>query len=233
MGNFGGCRMLADTPEKMLRFMDRSNVRPTLFYGHAVLFEGAHGVAADLEIARRYPSRFKLYYPVASPILHTYADLEALDRCPEYIGFKFLADYYQVPLSDPRHDFIWQYADQRRLPVLCHTAGDSVYDGPGEAERILSRWHNLPFIAGHSFFGAWEKAVTLGRKYANLYLELTALMPFPGHVERFVGADWRIASFLGSTRPGFHMMPTSARCSARTFRTKHGQRYFTRTRAVS
>jgi predicted TIM-barrel fold metal-dependent hydrolase len=102
------------------------------------------------------------------------------------VGFKFLCDYYGVALSDKRHLPYWEYANDNRLLVLCHTWGQSPFDGPEEAEKILSKYPDLVLIAGHSFHGQWDKAVELASRYPNLYLELTAVLDDRGALELFV-----------------------------------------------
>ena len=102
-----------------------------------------------------------------------------------FVGFKFLCDYYSTPLSDPKHEKYWEYADDNKLLVLCHT-WKSPYDGVAEAEKVLEKYHNLILIAGHSFHSDWDKAVELVKKYPNLYLELTAVLDDRGPLDMFV-----------------------------------------------
>lgn len=187
MGGFYGGYVPNDTAEGMLRDMERSNVALACFCSHASLFAPQVGRERDLAVARKYDDRLKAYHIVCSPFLDAEDDLARVDaNAGSYVGFKFLCDYYGVPLSDKRHEKYWEYADRKGLLALCHTWGGSALDGPDEAEKILSRYTNLKLIAGHSFFGQWDRAVELSKRYPNLYLELTAVLHRRGPLELFV-----------------------------------------------
>ena len=136
----------------------------------------------DLAVARGFPGRFMLYYPVVAPMLAQYPGLRALEENPEFAGLKFLCEYYGVPFSDPRHEPFWEYADDRGLPVLVHT-WKTRNSGFREAEKILGRYRNLTFIAGHSFMGETDLAAKMGGAYGNLYYELTAVLNWKGAFE--------------------------------------------------
>ncbi|MDW7658677.1 MAG: amidohydrolase family protein [Bacillota bacterium] len=187
MGPFYGGYIPLDTAEAVLAAMDRSHVVLTCFVGHASLFAPDIGIGQDLAIACRYPDRFKLYHIVSSQTAQPKTDLDRIEtNKSSYVGFKFLSDYYQVPLSDRRHQSYWEYANENRLLVLAHTWGGSAYDGPDEVEKILDRYPDLIFVAGHSFHGDWDSAVRLGARYPNLYMELTAVLDDRGALDLLV-----------------------------------------------
>ena len=187
MGGFYGGYIPNRNAEGMLHSMDRCNTVLTCFCSHHSLFAPQVGVNEDLLIARSYQNRLKAYHIVSSNSLSPEEDLARVEANADcYVGFKFLCDYYGVPLSDERHTPYWEYADQHGLLVLCHTWGGSQMDGPEEAEKVLSRYHNLKLIAGHSFFGQWEQAIRLSKQYTNLYLELTAVLHNRGPLDLFV-----------------------------------------------
>jgi len=203
MFSYYGAYMSADTPEKMLKYMDRSGVKTAVFASHSALNEGRDFISQDLDIARRYHERFLCYYPVLSRITDPNYDLKMIESNNEYIGMKFLCDYYQVPLSDEKHTPYWEYADDHKMAVLCHTWGSSKFNGAEEIEKILMKYHNLTFIAGHSIFGRFDEAVRLTRKYSNLILELTALFPCKGHFEPLVEAGLTDRIVFGVDSPWF------------------------------
>ena len=187
MGPFYGGMVPLDTPEAVLEAMDQSHVVLTCFVSHNSLFAPEIGKEEDLAIARRYPDRYKLYHIVASQQLQPEADLARVEQNKDhYVGFKFLCDYYQVPLSDARHEPYWTYANDNRLLVLSHTWGGSANNGPEEAEKILARYPDLVLVAGHSFHGDWASAVRLAARYPNLYLELTAVLDDRGALDFLV-----------------------------------------------
>jgi hypothetical protein len=129
MFNYIGGYMPAGSPECMIRQMDACNTILTCFVSHDAL----HGIDKyrDIEVAAKYPERFKNYRIVLSPHLDVEKDIRMIDENPDlHVGFKFLCDYYKVPLSDERHKPFFEYADKNRLQVLSHTWGGSSVNGP-------------------------------------------------------------------------------------------------------
>lgn len=187
MGGYYGGYIPNGDAEGMLHSMDRCNTVLTCFCSHDSLFAPQVGIQKDLATAKQHKDRFKAYHIVSSRTLAAEEDLARVEANADcYVGFKFLCDYYGVPLSDKRHEPYWEYANQKGLLVLCHTWGGSAMDGPEEAEKILSRYPHLKLIAGHSFYGQWDHAIQLSRQYSNLYLELTAVLHNRGPLDLFV-----------------------------------------------
>jgi len=180
--------------DAMIGTLDECGVRMLVFSHHAALLAPDVGNQASVAAVRRYPERLRAYcvinpnYPAQIE-----ADLASFDsRSDVYVGFKFLPDYHQVPLTDPRCRPAWEYADRRGLLVLTHTWGNSPYDGPAVVREIAERYPRVSLLLGHSLHGDWDAAVALARTYANVYLELTAVFDDRGVIEKFVreaGAD--------------------------------------------
>jgi predicted TIM-barrel fold metal-dependent hydrolase len=204
MGDFAGLFMPRKSAEGMLLTMDACNVVLICFCGHEALGSPSVGVARDMKAARRHPGRFKVYHSVVSRHLDPEADLKRMAENPDiFVGFKFHPDSCGVPLSDPRHDPYWEYADSKGLLVLSHTWGGSAQDGPEEVGRILDRYHNLVFIAGHSFHDHWQRAAELALAYPNLYLELTAVLDNRGGLDILVEKVGSERILFGTDLPWF------------------------------
>jgi len=204
MFSLAGAFLPAESPEEMLKIMDRANSILLCFVSHKAIMAPAVGTAEDIAVVKRYPDRFKAYHSVMSRYLDAEKDLREMEENPDvFVGFKFFADYYRVPLSDSRHDPYWEYADKKGLFALVHTWGGSPYDGLKEAERILEKYHNVIFIAGHSFHGHWEGAVELAKRYPNLYLELTAVLDDRGALDLFVDKLGSERILFGTDLPWF------------------------------
>ena len=187
------CNMLVDTPEKQVEKMDRSGV--ALGYPY---------FAADRDVVNRYPDRFRMYLCVYSPDCDPARDLAfAETNRGQVAGLKFHGDTYSVPISDPRHDAYFDYADSRKLPVLFHTWHGSPYDGAEEARKVLEKHHDFAFIAGHSFRGSFTDGIELAKEYPNLYLELTAVLSQRGMLEGFVAAGLEDRIVFGVDAPWF------------------------------
>ena len=204
MGPLAGGYLPACSPEDMLKIMDRANVAMLCFCSHQATMVPAAGTSGDIAVVQKYPERFKAYHSVVSRHLDPERDLADMEQYPDvFVGFKFLADYYKVPISDKRHDPYWEYADKHRLLVLVHTWGGSDYNCLRHAEEALERDPNLIFIAGHSFHGKWEGAVELAARYPNLYLELTAVLDDRGVLDYFVDKLGSERILFGTDLPWF------------------------------
>ena len=125
MGPFYGIYMPRGEPAAMLRSMDQANVRMLVFSHHQALFDAEHGNDATLRVVRQYPDRFRGYMVINGNYMDIVErDLKRFETLGDaFIGLKFLASYHNVSLDDPRYDRVWSFANERKLPVLCHTWG--------------------------------------------------------------------------------------------------------------
>lgn len=204
MFNCYECNMLADTAEKQLACMDRSGVQLALFCSHDCLYGGYPYYAGDLAVAKRYPDRFRMYLCVFSPDCDPGRDLAFAEENKAFVaGLKFHGDTYGVPISDKRHEPYYEYADSRRLPVLFHTWHGSPHNGETQAQKVLERYHEFAFLAGHSFRGSFTEGIRLAQEYPNLYLELTAVLSQRGMLEGFVEAGLEDRIVFGVDAPWF------------------------------
>ena len=93
--------------------------------------------------------------------------------------------------------------DARRLPVLSHTWGSSLFNGAAQVRFVAERYPHLTFLLGHSLHGDWDGAVALARKFPNLYLELTALFDDRGILEKFAAEAGAERMLFGTDLPWF------------------------------
>ena len=212
MHDWSGLFLPRRQPEDMLRTMDACNVVMALFCGHVTLSVPAispagrpsAGEALDMQVVKRFPDRFRAYHVVMSNHLDPDSDLQRMeDHRDVFVGFKFHPDTYGVPLSDPRHEPYWRYADERGLLVLSHTWGHSDKDGPEEVEKVLREYRNLVLVAGHSFHDEWERGPELVKRYPNLYLELTAVLDNRGALDMIVERCGSERILFGTDLPWF------------------------------
>lgn len=110
-----------------------------------------------------------------------------------YVGFKLLADYWKIPVTDPGYIPVWKYADKHRLPILLHTWHGS-YDSPAMLTDIVKQYPNAIFLLGHSGGGTpgRREAEKLAQDNDNVYLEFCGTfcsdIPFEESAEK-VGWD--------------------------------------------
>ncbi len=204
MHDCGGLFLPHREPEGMLETMDACNTLLTCFAGHEALEHPGTGVSKDLAAAQKYPDRFRVYHAVVSRWLNPEADLKRMEEQADlFVGFKYHPSWYGVPLSDPRHDPYWEYANAKRLLVLSHTWGGSPDCGPEEVAKVLERYPEVVFIAGHSFHGDWNKAPEFVTRFPNFYIELTAVLDNRGHLDRWVQQVGSERILFGTDLPWF------------------------------
>jgi predicted TIM-barrel fold metal-dependent hydrolase len=109
-----------------------------------------------------------------------------------YVGIKMHNNHWSIPVTDPRFEPIWKYADKHRLPILLHTWDDK-YDAPKMLTDIVARYPNAIFILGHSGNTDRMDAEVLVRDNPNVYLEWCGSFVNP--------TDWReTLDRLGNSR---------------------------------
>jgi hypothetical protein len=205
MGPMSGIYFPRATPELMLHSMDHANVRLLCFSSHEALFDPVDGNEVTRRVVQQYPDRFRGYLVINGNYMDLVErDLQRFDRQRgDWLGLKFLAGYHGVALTDPRYDRVWQFANERRLPVLCHTWGHDSLNGPPQIRAVAEKHHDLRLMMGHSCYGQWEEAARLATDFPNVYCELTAVFECRGTIELFIarGASRRI--LFGTDLPWF------------------------------
>jgi len=206
MGPLEGACLPRCNPEDMIAAMDRAGVRLTVFCHHDALFAPDIGNAINLTEVRRFPDRFRAYCGVNPNYPDQVArDVEEFDDNRDvFVGFKLLADYFQVPITDERSAPAWEKANTDHLPVLLHTWGGSSYDGPQLVRQCAERYPDAQILMGHSCHGAWEEAVQLAVDFPNVYLELTAVLDDRGAVDLFVRKAGSEKIIFGTDTPWFN-----------------------------
>jgi predicted TIM-barrel fold metal-dependent hydrolase len=206
MGALQGAHLPRCTPEAMLASMDRAGVALTVFCHHDALFSPEVGNTVNIATVRRYPERFRAYCGVNPnhPAL-VRQDVAAFDSHRDvFVGFKLLADYHLVPVSDVRYAAAWEKADADGLPVLLHTWGGSGYDGAEQVKICAQRYARAQILMGHSCHGTWRQAAELARDFPNVYLELTAVLDDRGAVEVFLEVAGSPKIVFGTDTPWFN-----------------------------
>ena len=177
-----------------------------VFCHHWALFTPEFTNEDCYEIVKRYPDLFRIYIAVNPhyPEIMRH-DLAMYDSWkPLAVGFKILADYHQVKVSDPRYAPVLERADDEKALILFHTWGGSPFDGPDELRKVVKKYRNIRYILGHAFCGMWEDAVQLVREYPdNVYLELTSLPGRAGVIETLVRGAGSERILFGIDLPWF------------------------------
>ena len=205
MGPLQGARLPRCAPEQMVSAMDRAGVQLTVFCHHSTLAVPDIGNRIAPGIVRRFPDRFRAYCGVNPNWPEDVRrDVERFDGLTDvFVGFKFLADYHRIPISDARYVPAWEKADAESRPVLLHTWGGSTYDGPGQVRKCAERWPNAQILMGHSCHGEWHEAGKLASEFPNVYCELTAVLDDRGAVEILLEHAGSRKLIFGTDTPWF------------------------------
>jgi uncharacterized protein len=205
MGAWAGIYFPRAEVEDMLGTMDECGVKMLVFSHHSALQAPNIGNRPSIETVRRYPDRLRAYCVINPNYPEQAAEDVALfeQRRDVFVGFKFLSDYHQVPITAQGYRPALEYADQRRLLVLMHTWGGSPYDGAVLVRRLAEQYANVRFLLGHSCHGEWDAAVQLARDFPNIYLELTAIFDDRGGLEKFAAEAGSERMLFGTDLPWF------------------------------
>lgn len=208
MGSFYGAHFPLADPDSAVQAMDRAGVRLLVFCHHAALLGTDIGNAANIEAARRHPNRLRAYCGI-NPNYPEIArrDVESFDDYADvYVGLKFLADYHLRPITDSAYEPAWRMADERGLPVLLHTWAGSGFSGPSQIRAAAERYPNARILMGHCIHGDWTSAIQLSNRFANVYLELCAVLDERGVLETLVAECGSEKILFGTDFPwfGFH-----------------------------
>ncbi len=205
MGPCYGLHINRETAAEADAVLKRAGVRLLVFCHHAALWAPDIGNAANIKAVRAFPDRLRAYcginpnYPD-----QVQKDVAAFDRHADvYVGFKLLADYHGIPITDPRNEPAWQLAEARALPVLLHTWGNSVNSGHKVVRQVAERYRRAKILLGHSCHGCWGDAFQLVKDFPNVYLELCAVMDERGVLERFVDELGSERIVFGTDYPWF------------------------------
>jgi len=205
MGNWYAITFPSVELPEMIRRMQLANVRKLVFCHHATLNAPDIGNSANIEAVKKYPGALKAYCGI-NPHYPAMArkDIKDMDKYGDiFVGFKFLADYHRVPISEGVFNDAWKYAHEKKLLVLLHTWGGSIYDGPAVIEKVAEKYPGAKILMGHSCHGNWYKAIELVKRFPNIYLELCAVLDDRGVLEKFVGEAGSDRIVFGTDFPWF------------------------------
>ncbi len=188
MGPFGGAHFPNSDLESMIKTMDRVGVKMLVFSHHASLASPDIGNSVNIDAVRKYPDKLRAYCvinPNYPDIIKK--DLEVFEQHKDvFVGFKFHADAHEYPIIGKNYHSAWEIAENKKLMVLLHTWGNSIYNGPDQIREVAKKYTKAKILLGHSCHGEWDKAITLAKDFPNIYLELCAVMDNRGVLDKFV-----------------------------------------------
>ena len=193
-----------DTPEKQYASLVHSGVKSFVFCSHLSLYCAELGECMNLGPVKQFGRPLRAYLGVQSYNLDFERDRKLFEENPDvYVGFKFLVDYFHVPLDADCHRPYWEYLNEHHLLALCHTWGGSLFNGPANVQAVAERYPNVTLILGHSLHDQWDEAIRIAKAFPNVYLELTAVLDDRGILERFVREVGSERILFGTDLPWF------------------------------
>lgn len=209
MGPWYGIYFPYSEPEDMIKRMTRAGVKMLVFCHHSALFSPDISNKINIETARKFPDRFRVYCginPNYPEIIEK--DIATFEQYRDvYVGFKFLPDYHSVAVTDSRYRPVLEFADEKELLVLIHTWSGSSFNGPEHIRKIAEKYHRLKIIMGHSCHDKWDEAGILAKDFKNVYLDLCAVLDErAGILEKFVCGVGSEKILFGTDFPwhGYH-----------------------------
>lgn len=206
MGSYGTIFFQRAEADQMVAHLRRTGVTKLVFSHHHVLHEPTVGNDIAFKACQQFPDELRMYVGINPHFPdNTKRDLAHFDAWQPYaVGIKFLADYHGVPVDSPKYAYALDFANERKLPVLCHTWGGSHNNGADNMLNIAQKYTNVTFFAGHCVFGDWAGAERLVKEApGNVYLELTAVPGDFALVERLVAAVGSERILFGTDLPWF------------------------------
>ena len=189
------------TVERMLRVMDSLQIERTVCTHLAMLY-GAWdlGYRESLQAHRETGGRI-LLYAVYDP--WQAQGLAFVERCLDqegFVGIKIHPSIHACYADDQRYDAVWQFAANRKLPILTHSWALSEqnpaqkFSFPSRFERFAAAYPEVTLILGHAG-GRWhghQAAAALAQRYANVMVDTSGDCYTWGLIEYLaheVGAD--------------------------------------------
>ncbi len=194
MGANYGTYMSKASAEGMLEIMDRENIESVFCAPHSALFDPGVQNKEIEEVMEKYPGRFKGYFTFNPNYSQEFEkNISRVMTVPGYIGFKFLPTYHHYPIDGANYRPALEFADRHGLPILIHTWGNNdPHNGPRHIEKAAGTYKNAIFIMGHSAPGELDGAISVAKRYENVYLDLCDIHRHSGIVDKMVkaiGAD--------------------------------------------
>jgi predicted TIM-barrel fold metal-dependent hydrolase len=180
-------------PENVIPAMDAGGVDRSVLFNiwHP---EGTTGNSDTAELVATNPDRF-IGFAFVSPVMpeRMVPELErAIDQLG-FLGIKLYPPFTNINLNEPAWFPIYEFANERRLPLIWHT-GIEAEAMPCYVAEVAKRFPRANFICGHSGNcpPMRRMAIDAARECENVFLETCSTFRTPGAIEQLVdeaGAD--------------------------------------------
>lgn len=195
MGRWFNFNLYKGDAQGMVERMDRLGIRACVAAHHSSIGpDFKYGNDEVLRAMEEFPGRIYGYATV-NPNYPEAEIVGELERCISsgMVGVKIHPDTHQCMVDNDKYRPVWEYANERGLPLLSHTGING--KNPVEAfENLAEDYPNVKIILGHSGFGSEgaDQSIQAAEEFPNIYLEITGSIIVYGTLERMVrrlGAD--------------------------------------------
>lgn len=158
--------------------IDRGIIFPLTFSPHGKPWQTLNDMTADY--VQTYPDRLT-GFAVLNPqeVAHSVAELErAVDELG-LRGIKLHPSMQEFYPNDEGFFPVYEFAQARRIPVLCHTGASAAshpdkYSHPLLLDEVAVRFPELRLIMAHAGRPMYAEAALLLRKHPHVYADLCA-----------------------------------------------------------
>jgi predicted TIM-barrel fold metal-dependent hydrolase len=107
-------------------------------------------------------------------------------RCVDELGatgLSLIPFLTAADLTDPRYEGLWDFAQQRALPVWVHCGQHFRSDwpvhlnGPSVIDTVAGRFPGVPLVAGHAGWPWVDEMLAVAARHDHVYLELSSHRP--------------------------------------------------------
>lgn len=189
--------------------LDRAGVDALCVF-HITCGEARRCNDVSAEAMRRYPGRF-IGFAFVTPH-YPEEVIPELARCFDQLGMrgiKIYPPYTRLPLNAPEWEPIFSFANERGVPVLCHTGAGLPLTFVGLAQK----YPRIPWILGHAGGNreGRDEAIRASREAPNLFLEICSSHRGLGSIEQLVRGAGADRVLYGSDTPLFSPAPQLGR----------------------
>jgi hypothetical protein len=209
LGYFSRTKIIPIDAEAMIRVMDRVGIEKICISSFLSIGPDCK-VGNDMvaEAVKKYPHRF-VGYGVVNPNRPQEIDAE-LRRCFENLGMRAIKLHpatHQVPIDGSAFKKVFEFAANKRLPILSHEWGP-----PEFLDRLSSEHPEISFIIAH--MGFWNGRSDFAyadvvARHDNVYVDLAYSNVFYEALERLVAIIGAVKIVFGSDfplhDPGYHL----------------------------
>jgi len=198
----------------MVAQMDRLGIRACVSAHHASIGpDFRFGNDEVLQAMADFPGRIYGYATV-NPNYPEAEIVEEMERCISagMVGVKIHPDTHQCMVDDEKYRPVWEFANERALPLLSHT-GIGGKNPVKTFESLAEKYPNVKIILGHAGFGSEgaNQSIETARKYPNIYPEITGSVVVYGTLERMVRAVGADRILFGTDLPFLDPRPQLGR----------------------